>query len=120
MTSNKWARVAQDEAFGLRRGAWYPVVGDPNSSLVVLDVNKTNRPVNRTNLQFTDEKPQKWSVVRRQPEEGAAVLASSKELGPVYGVCPVCRWRVKLGPEDTQETCPECGETSEVDWDHPC
>lgn len=116
----EWARVSKEEAHGLRRGAWYAVVGEAESDLVLLDVNKTNRPVNRSNLEFADEKPTKWSVVRRDPNEHAAVRASTARLGSSYGVCPLCRARVALAPDTTETKCPECKEISEVDWDNPC
>jgi hypothetical protein len=116
----KWARVAREEAHGLRRGAWYPVVGDTESLLVLLDVNKSNRPVNRTSLEFTEDKPTRWSIVRRQPEERAALRASTAQLGPVYGVCPLCRARVAIADGAEQASCPRCKEVSKVDWDHPC
>ena len=69
LAPNKWARVAKAEAHGLRRGAWYPVVNDTTDSMIVLDVNKENRPVSRAWLQFRDQRPTKWSVVRRDPED---------------------------------------------------
>ena len=116
----RWARVSKDEAHGLRRGAWYAVVGGTESMLVLLDVNKSNRPVNRSSLDFTDDKPTKWSVVRRQPEEHAALRASTAKLGPVYGVCPLCRARVAIAPDANEAHCPRCSEVSAVDWDNPC
>lgn len=116
----RYARVSQEEAHGLRRGAWYAVVGDGESDLVLLDVNKSNRPVSSSSLDFADEKPTKWSVVRRDPEEHAALRASSVKLGPVYGVCPLCRARVAIAPNAAEAHCPRCKEVSEVDWDNPC
>ena len=120
MAPNKWARVAKAEAHGLRRGAWYPVVNDTTDSMVVLDVNKENRPVSRAWLQFRDQRPTKWSVVRRDPEDLPAKKASRKELGPIYGVCPRCRQRTTLQPEDVLLACAECGSEYEVDWANPC
>jgi len=119
MSPSKWARVTQAEAFGLRRGAWYPVVSN-SSSLVLLDVNKANRPVNRLSLEFTDQKPSKWSVVQRQPTAFAARRAIEKALGAVYAVCPSCRARCLLEFAVSELTCEECGRTAEVDWEHPC
>ena len=116
----KWARVTKEEAHGLRRGAWYKVVGDGEADLILLDVNKSNRPVSTSSLDFANEKPSKWSVVRREPEEHAALRASSAKLGPVYGVCPLCRARVAVAPNATEARCPRCKEVSEVDWDNPC
>jgi len=120
MSPTKWARVAQAEAYGLRRGAWYPVVSSSSAALVLLDVNKANRPVNRLSLEFTDEKPSMWSVVRRKPSDLAAQRAKEKALGPVYVVCPTCRARSTVGASAGQLTCEECGRTAEVDWEHPC
>ncbi len=119
-TVKKWARVSGDEAHGLRRGAWYPVVGSAKSDLVLLDVNRTNRPVNSSGLQFAENKPTKWSVVRREPKELAALRASSASLGPVYGVCPHCRARVAIAPDSLEASCPRCKAVSEIDWDNPC
>lgn len=116
----KWARISKEEAHGLRRGAWYAVVGDDESLFVLLDVNRSNRPANRSSLEFSDEKPTKWSVVQRNPTEQAAIRASSAELGPVYGVCPLCRARVAIAAEAREAHCPRCKEVSEVDWDNPC
>ena len=116
----RWARVAKEEAHGMRRGAWYAVVGDAESMLVLLVVNRSNRPVNRSSLEFTEEKPTKWSVVQRDAEDEAALRASTAHLGPVYAVCPLCRERVSISPEASEASCPRCKELSEIDWDHPC
>lgn len=120
MPPTKWARVCRSEAHGLRRGAWYPVVSESNDSLVILDVNKENRPANRSNLEIRDEKPEIWSVVRREPDQEAAQRASHKSLGPVYGVCPSCRNRILMTTRQDTYSCPECGVEHPVDWDHPC
>jgi hypothetical protein len=104
----------------MRRGAWYAVVGDAESMLVLLDVNRSNRPVSRTSLEFTEEKPTKWSIVQRNADERAALRASTAKLGPVYGVCPLCRARVSIAPEASVASCPRCKEVSEIDWDNPC
>jgi ribosomal protein S27AE len=118
--SPKWARVCRSEAHGLRRGAWYPVVGDADNSLVILDVNKSNRPASRASLEIRDNKPEHWSVVRRDPDQEAAQRASSAKLGPVYAVCPNCRERVVLAGREETYRCPECGAEYPVDWENPC
>ena len=120
MSPSKWARVKRSEAHGLRRGAWYPVVHNGGSSTVVLDVNKSNRPVNRANLEFSDEKPDKWSVVKRDPGERAARRANDAELGALYGVCPKCNGRATLDASADRWTCPSCSFESEIDWANPC
>jgi hypothetical protein len=118
--SPKWARVCRTEAHGLRRGAWYPVVGDSDNSLVILDVNKSNRPANRATLEIREERPDRWSVVRREPGQEAAQRASDASLGPVYAVCPRCRERVMLAGREEEYTCPGCGSDYPVDWENPC
>jgi hypothetical protein len=120
MSPTKWARVRQTEAHGLRRGAWYAVVNGADTNMVLLDVNKSNRPVSRGNLEFSEEKPDKWSVVKRGSDERAAKRASNKGMGPSYGVCPSCRERILLAPSDQSATCPSCNSKYEVDWANPC
>ncbi|MFQ5704061.1 MAG: hypothetical protein ACE5HT_08575 [Gemmatimonadales bacterium] len=120
MAPSQWARVSNAEAHGLRRGAWYPVVNTSSNGLVFLDVNRENRPVNRQSLEFTEEKPNQWSVVSRDPQDGAAMRASTADLGPIYGVCPHCRGRIALPEGVDAATCPICGLESDVDWDHVC
>jgi hypothetical protein len=120
MSPSKWARVTGSEAHGLRRGAWYPVVHNGASSTVVLDVNKSNRPVNRTNLEFSDHRPEVWSVVQRDPGERAARRADDAELGALYGVCPKCNGRATLEPSLVRLACPSCSLEFEIDWANPC
>jgi hypothetical protein len=120
MSPTRWARVRQSEAHGLRRGAWYPVVSNGNSGTVVLDVNKSNRPVHRTNLEFSERKPDKWSVVKRDPGERAAKRADDANLGTQYGVCPQCRERTVLHDSESSSICPACETEFEIDWENPC
>lgn len=116
----KWARVKPVGAHGLRRGAWYLVLNDKKPNVVVLDVNKKAVPVGRPLLEFTTEKPRKWSVVRLSPDEVSQKRASRADLGALYGVCPNCRGRVKLGPDDTQKKCRVCDLLFEIDWGSSC
>ncbi len=120
MAPSQWARVSNAEAHGLRRGAWYAVVHTSSNGLVFLDVNRQNRPVNRESLEFTETQPNQWSVVSRDARDGAAMRASTADLGPSYGVCPYCHGRVRLEEEDQSATCAICGKESGVDWTHVC
>jgi hypothetical protein len=120
MTPKKWARVRRAGAHGLRRGAWYAVVNDSKPNVVFLDVNKRNVAMDRTLLEFADERPSRWSVVERGASEPAAQRASDANLDPTYGVCPACRNRANLAPGQTTQRCPGCGEEFGVDWEHPC
>ena len=116
----QWARVKRAGAHGLRRGAWYFVLTDTKPTIVVLDVNKKAVPVNRTLLEFTTEKPHKWSVVRLEAKDDAPRRASQAGLGMLYGLCPNCRGRANLAPDDSQKKCPVCDLLFEIDWGSSC
>lgn len=118
--AQKWARVKQTGAHGLRRGAWYPVLTDTKPTIVVLDVNKKAVPADRTLLEFATQKPRKWSVVRLHARDDAPRRASQAGLGTVYGVCPNCRGRANLKPDDIQRKCPVCDLLFEIDWGSSC
>jgi len=117
----KWARAKGAGAHGLRRGAWYLVVNDSQPGVVFLYVRKNNVLVPRSMLDFSEEKPGKWSVVKWQETQRGARRASEQNLGLVYGVCPSCGERGKIEPPDAaQLTCVHCHGTFPVDWEHPC
>ena len=116
----KWARVKRAGAHGLRRGAWYTVLNENKSNIVVLDVSKKAVPIDRSMLDFTTQKPRKWSVVELDPQKDAAELAGEAGLTPLYGVCPNCAGRANLKPEDTQLPCPVCQLLFEIDWSLRC
>lgn len=121
MEPKKWARVRKTGAHGLRRGAWYPVVNDARTDLVVLDVNKKNIPVPRDLLEVRDGRPALWSVVEWQTQQRGASRAAKANAGPVYAVCPSCKTRSRLEPQDAQEmVCPKCGGDFGVDWATSC
>jgi len=97
------------------------VVNEPSEALVVLSVRKHNVPVPRAMVHLSEEPPTKWSVVRWEETQSGARRASEQTLGLTYGVCPACGARGPLVPPDTKTlTCDECGETADVDWEHPC
>lgn len=117
----KWARAKGAGAHGLRRGAWYLVVNDAQTNVVLLNVRKDNVPVPRTMLDMSEGKPDKWSVVKWQETQRGARRASDHQLGLTYGVCPACGERGAIEPpEAAQLSCVHCGGTFPVDWDHPC
>jgi len=120
MPARKWARVLESGAHGLRRGAWYPVVNDSKTAIVILDVNKNNVPVDRKTLELADEKPEKWSVVKWDPTKPLPRRISQQNLPLIYAVCSQCRHRAELGNAQTTLDCKECGKTSEVDWVNTC
>jgi hypothetical protein len=120
MTAKKWARVKQNGAHGLRRGAWYPVVNDKKQDLVIVDVNKKNVPVSRGLVELREDPPARWSVVAWDAADRGSRRASESRYGLIYGVCPDCRSRLTLEEGMDSATCKECGGEFEVDWDQLC
>ena len=96
-----WARSRGDSAEqeGLRRGAWYRVVEDPEKQWVVLDVHQVEVRVPRGNLELRKERPKGWSVVHEP-----------------HLVCPECHKRQHLSGQPKEVKCYECGNTFAVDW----
>jgi hypothetical protein len=108
-------------AHNLRRGAWYPVVNDSNSRIVILDVSKRNVPIPRESVELSEEKPLRWSVVRFDPAKPVPARISQQNLPLIYAVCAFCRARsVELEESTTSLKCQECGREAPVDWDDPC
>ena len=121
MPPRKWARVLQSGAFGLRRGAWYPVVNDNVAGMIVLDVSKRNVPVDRKTVELSDDKPTVWSVVDWPPERPVPQRMTEQNLPRTYAVCPYCRSRSQgVSPDVKEMQCTECGAHAKVDWDNPC
>ncbi len=89
MGLEKWARP-KPGAHGLRRGAWYAVVNEMNTAMIVLDVQKNNVPVPRDMLVFSDQAPMKWTVVQWEESQRGAERASEENDGLTYAVCPIC------------------------------
>jgi hypothetical protein len=115
-----WARVRPPGAHYLRRGAWYPVVNDSATSLVVLDVARRNVAVSRGSVELRRDVPDTFSVVIRSPEDPKPGRINGKYLGLTYAVCPRTRARVGFeGRPDTLE-CPVCGGSHAVDWEVIC
>ncbi|HXV86151.1 MAG TPA: hypothetical protein VD793_05615 [Gemmatimonadales bacterium] len=120
MSAKKWARVKRTGTHGLRRGAWYPVVSDPNSGLLILSVRQNNVPVLRAHVEVSDSAPQSWSVVRWEETQRGVRRASEQNLGLTYAVCPGCAERARLDMDAPSLTCAVCGGAFPVDWEHPC
>lgn len=117
----KWARAKGSGTHGLRRGAWYLVVNDAQPAVVILNVRKNNVPVPRSMLDISQERPSQWSVVKWQETQRGARRASEQNMGFVYVVCPSCGERERIEPSDAKDmTCPHCGGTFPIDWEHPC
>lgn len=115
-----WARVRPVGAHYLRRGAWYPVVNDRSSSLVVLDVARRNVAVCREAVELRPDIPDQFSVVIRSPADPRLGRINGKELGLTYAVCPFTRVRVPFEGRPDRLHCPVCNAEHSLDWDVPC
>jgi len=117
MTAKQWARVRNAGVYGLRRGAWYPVVAEGSSGMIVLNVSTRNVPVPRDLVDLSDDKPIRWTVVQWDPQERGAQRVSEIGFGLTYVVCPSCRSRARLEPPEPEVMiCPECAGEFEVEW----
>jgi hypothetical protein len=114
MASEHWARLSQDKACGLRRGAWYRVVGAEQDS-VVLAAGGGEIPVSRDVLEFMSSRPAMWSVVERN--RGSISLQG--RWGRRYAVCPSCRQRQSLTGRPRTLRREKCNDLFEVSWDKP-
>jgi hypothetical protein len=96
-----WARSRGDraEAQGLRRGAWYRIVENPQKDYAVLDVHHVEIRIPKSDLEIRDERPTAWSVVR-QP----------------HLVCPGCHARAVIPEGRKDAKCHECGRSYPIDW----
>lgn len=108
----QWARPHPDVNRGLRRGAWYRVIGVTPDE-VVLDVNRTPRPVPRAVVEIVATPPQRWSVVPRPPD----AVRVPDGWGDRYAICPACRNRSVIKGHPTGMRCPRCAGTFQVAWD---
>ena len=100
----RWARVEVSAPYGLRRGAWYPVlsVGPEEVVLVV-----RHRPVVVARSYVAD--------IRREPPNTWSVVA--QESGTPYAVCPSCAERVTLAAVAERMRCVRCKGWFEVERD---
>ena len=112
----KWARP-KPGAHGLRRGAWYAVVNEMGTAMIVLDVQKNNVPVPRDMLVLSEHPPMKWTVVQWQESQRGAERASQENDGLTYAVCPICQTRTNLtSPDAPQLMCMVCEGAYDVNW----
>ena len=113
-------RVLDGSATTLRRGAWYPVVGDNASETVLLGVSRGEVLVPRDALQIRRHQSDRFSVVARAPGDPNPVRGTPADLGPTYAVCPATRSRVQLTAHSDSLECPRCASGHPVSWDQLC
>lgn len=120
MTAKQWVRVKAPGVHGMRRGAWYAVVG-ARSGLLIVSVNRRNVPVPTDLVEIRESEPTAWSVVQWDPGDRGAQRVAAVGYSLRYVVCPACRTRAQVGGEQPVDlTCPTCTGAFEVDWSVPC
>ena len=108
-----WARLTQDVSCGLRRGAWYRVVGLTPEDVVLQVPRRERVRVPRRFLQTLFARPRLWTVVPG-PAEAAEPSEHSRER---YAVCPACRARAPIAGSNAEMQCPRCRGVFGVAWD---
>lgn len=98
-----------------RTGAWYPVVRDIGSRLVI-QVSQRRVAIARQLLEVRDARPERFSVVRRTAADPNPAKGTSADLGRTYAVCPSCEARIRLFGEAATLTCRQCGHHGDVAW----
>lgn len=109
-----WATGAPGQADVLRRGAWYPVV-EQDATEVVLEVDQTQLRVARKEVRFRADRPTEWCVVNRTGVM-RPTLAGPK-LVTTYAVCPDCTCRQEFEGHPETLMCVRCRRAAKVDWD---
>ena len=116
-----WARCLDNVADVLRRGAWYPIVGETDDGRVVLEVRKRPVRVSRIDVAVRDTAPDQWSIVVRtgllRPTLGGR---EGEEVTTTYAVCPHCQERQDFTGKPNSLKCLRCKKDSKVDWSETC
>lgn len=107
------ARLSQ--APETRQGAWYPVVSEGRSR-IVLEVNGKRVDFARTAVEVRPNRPDKFTVVYRSPNEKAPPIAKEADPGRIYAVCPDCAHRTRLFGEPKTLQCPGCRHEGVIAW----
>lgn len=110
--ARRWARLRHDVQSVLRRGAWYGV-RSLGAEEAVLDVDNAAVRMPLAQLEVTETRPSRWTVVPR-PRAAEKLPAS---WGEFYAVCPNCAARASLGRPDGEKRCTRCEESFAVAWD---
>jgi hypothetical protein len=114
MPELQWARLKTDLHLGLRRGAWYRVIRELDTQ-VILDVEHQPRTVLREYLEFVSVRPDRWTIVERPSDVAGAAVG----WGQSYGVCPQCTHREPLVHPVVEARCSKCHGTFLIDWSAP-
>jgi hypothetical protein len=108
-----WARLKQDVSCGLRRGAWYRVVGLTPDDAVLQVPRRERVRVPRRFLQTLFARPRHWTVVPRpsHADEPPDPWRSR------YAVCPACRARAAITSYSADMRCPKCEGLFGIAWE---
>jgi hypothetical protein len=101
-----WGRVFAaarlSQAPETRRGAWYPVVSEGRSR-VVLEVNGKRVDLAKAAVEVRAKRPDKFTVVYRSANDQAPPVPKGTDPGRVYAVCPDCAKRTR--PSASRRRC---------------
>jgi hypothetical protein len=109
-----WATGAPGKGDVLRRGAWYPVLEETPTELVI-EVDHQPMRVPHEEVRVRADRPTMWSVVIRTGVM-RPTLAGQK-LVTSYAVCPDCTGRQEFEGEPESMMCTRCRRAAKVDWD---
>lgn len=98
-----------------RRGAWYRVLSEGRSR-IVLEVRGKRVDLSKGAVEVRPSLPDKFTVVYRAADEPTPPRKSAGALGRVYAVCPQCARRTRLFGEPRTLQCKECGHEGEIAW----
>jgi hypothetical protein len=83
------------------------------SDAVVVDVDNAPVRVARADLELTETRPSRWTVVPR-PRDAEKIPDS---WGEFYAVCPNCAARAPVSRSPGEKRCTRCEQSFEVAWD---
>ena len=107
-----WARLKQDVSCGLRRGAWYRVVGLTPEDAVLQVPRRERVRVPLRFLQTLYSRPRHWTVVPR-PSHAQDLPDHWRSR---YAVCPACRARAPITSDSLEMRCPKCDGEFGIAW----
>lgn len=111
-----WAATRAAARRIMRAGAWYPVLQQPHTDRVLLDVHDRPVAVPSRLVEFRQDRPSRFTVVYRARNEGSPVDGTDQDLGRQYAVCPGCGHRIRLHAEPFALRCDACSFFGEVAW----
>ncbi len=114
-----WGRVFAaarlSQAPETRRGAWYRVVSEGRSR-IVLEVRGHRVDLAKGAVEVRPHRPDKFTVVYRAADEPTPAHGRAGDLGRVYAVCPNCARRTRLFGEPKTLDCPEYHHQGVIAW----